>query len=93
MTDSRGICWVVSGRVQGVGYRWFVRQEALARDLVGYTRNLADGRVEVAVHGEPDRVTALRVVLERGPPLASVRDVIEASYPSRVDAYETFEIR
>lgn len=93
MTAPSGVCWVVSGRVQGVGFRWFVRQHAVSHRLVGYTRNLPDGRVEVAACGEPDDLAALRSVLVEGPPLASVRDVVEASYPRRIDSYTTFEIR
>ncbi len=43
---------VISGRVQGVGFRWFTEKEARARDVCGYVRNLPDGRVEVFAQGD-----------------------------------------
>jgi acylphosphatase len=49
---------VVSGHVQGVGYRWFVREVAGAAGLSGSARNLPDGRVEVILEGPPDDVDA-----------------------------------
>jgi acylphosphatase len=50
---------VVSGHVQGVGYRWFVRELASAAGLAGSATNLPDGRVEVVVEGPEDDVAAL----------------------------------
>jgi acylphosphatase len=50
---------VVSGHVQGVGYRWFVRGLATARGLGGSARNLPDGRVEVVLEGPEDDVDAV----------------------------------
>jgi acylphosphatase len=50
---------VVSGHVQGVGYRWFVRELANAAGLSGAATNLPDGRVEVVVEGPEDDVAAL----------------------------------
>ena len=55
----------VQGRVQGVGFRWWVRSRALELGLVGFARNLPDGRVEVLAQGEPQAVGALRELLER----------------------------
>jgi acylphosphatase len=55
---------VVSGHVQGVGYRWFVRQQARAAGLAGSARNLADGRVEVVLEGPEDDVRALLAALD-----------------------------
>jgi acylphosphatase len=55
---------VVSGHVQGVGYRWFVRGLASAAGLVGSARNLPDGRVEVVVEGEDEAVRALIAALD-----------------------------
>jgi acylphosphatase len=55
---------VVSGHVQGVGYRWFVRELAIAAGLSGSATNLPDGRVEVAVEGPEDDVAALVDALE-----------------------------
>lgn len=58
---------VIRGRVQGVGFRWFVREEARRRNLAGWVRNLADGAVEVAAEGSDAEVLALRSELARGP--------------------------
>jgi acylphosphatase len=55
---------VVSGHVQGVGYRWFVRGLASAAGLAGSARNLPDGRVEVVVEGEEEAVRALIAALD-----------------------------
>ena len=65
----------VSGRVQGVGFRWFVMQEAEAAGVTGWVRNLADGRVEVWVEGEAEAVAALEQAVARGPRHASVTHV------------------
>ena len=50
---------LVSGHVQGVGYRWFARQTATARGLAGAATNLPDGRVEVVLEGPQDDVAAV----------------------------------
>jgi acylphosphatase len=59
---------VVSGHVQGVGYRWFVRELASAAGLAGSARNLPDGRVEVVLEGPEDDVS--RVIAELDGPRA-----------------------
>ena len=59
---------VVSGHVQGVGYRWFVRELASAAGLAGSARNLPDGRVEVVLEGAEDAVG--RVLTELDGPRA-----------------------
>lgn len=65
----------VSGRVQGVGFRFFVRREASSRGLRGFVRNLPDGRVEVVAEGPREELEALRAALERGPSAAEVESV------------------
>jgi acylphosphatase len=55
---------VVSGHVQGVGYRYFVRQRARAAGLAGSARNLPDGRVEVVLEGPEDDVRAVLAALD-----------------------------
>jgi acylphosphatase len=60
---------VVSGHVQGVGYRWFVRNLAGTAELAGSARNLPDGRVEVVLEGPPDPVrTAVAALSGPGAP-------------------------
>jgi acylphosphatase len=65
----------VSGRVQGVSYRAFVLAQAQQHALTGWTRNVADGRVEVLLCGEEAAVDAVVAALHRGPPLAHVIEV------------------
>jgi len=66
---------IVSGLVQGVGFRWFVQREAMALDISGYTRNLGSGQVEVVAEGESDAIERLLVALQHGPRSAMVRDL------------------
>jgi acylphosphatase len=73
---SRG--FLITGRVQGVGFRWFARREALRLDLGGSVRNRSDGSVEVHVVGPADTVEEMREWLERGPPAARVDAVVES---------------
>ena len=68
----------VSGRVQGVGYRFFACDAAERQGVTGYVRNLRDGRVEVYAIGSEAQLRALRAELRRGPRHASVDEVGEA---------------
>ncbi len=77
-TDARHV-WV-SGRVQGVAFRWFTRERAQELGLAGWVRNLADGRVEAWVEGPADRVESFVSWAHDGPPAARV---------TRVDAHRS----
>jgi len=66
----------VSGRVQGVFFRSSAARRALELNVTGYAKNLADGRVEVLLCGEPAGVNALCDWLRKGPPAAQVSDVV-----------------
>lgn len=66
---------VVRGRVQGVGFRWFVQQSASSLGLAGWVRNTADGSVEVEAEGSPVEVERLRALLGDGPSGAHVESV------------------
>ena len=66
---------VVSGHVQGVGYRWFVRGLADGRGLAGSARNLPDGRVEVVLEGPEDDVDAVVSALAGSDAPGTVRQV------------------
>lgn len=68
---------VVRGRVQGVGFRWFVREEARALDLAGWVANRRDGSVEVEAEGPVGAIEGLRGVLARGPESAVVEELEE----------------
>jgi acylphosphatase len=71
----RVTAWV-RGRVQGVGFRWWVRSLALADGLVGWARNLPDGRVEVVAEGPRVRCEGLVAALSGGGP-GRVEGVVE----------------
>jgi len=74
---------IVHGRVQGVGFRYFVVREAGRLGLAGYARNLDDGAVEVYAEGARDRLEALCAELERGPVAARVTRVEVRYGPAR----------
>ena len=65
----------ITGRVQGVGFRWFVREEARRLGLSGWVTNLDSGHVEVAAGGEASSLSRLRTALAVGPSGASVSSV------------------
>ena len=59
--------FLVRGRVQGVGFRWFVQREAAEIGLRGWVRNTEEGEVEVVASGEAEELAELRATLRRGP--------------------------
>jgi acylphosphatase len=67
--------FVVRGRVQGVGFRWFVEREAHMLGLVGWVRNNHDGSVEVLAQGTRDQLAGLHSRLREGPRAARVDEV------------------
>ena len=69
--------FLIQGRVQGVGFRWFVQREASELDLRGWVRNTEDGHVEVVAAGEPGDLDELRLSLRRGPRGARVDRLVE----------------
>ncbi|MBI3406529.1 MAG: acylphosphatase [Acidobacteria bacterium] len=69
--------FLISGSVQGVGYRYFAQRAAQRLGVVGYVRNLIDGRVEAIAAGTAPQLAALRAELEHGPRFATVSDVAE----------------
>lgn len=86
---------VVTGRVQGVGFRWFTRDLATSHGVAGWVRNLPDGSVEALLHGADLAVQAVISGMRRGPEGAHVEDarVLESSSPTELEASSTFEIR
>jgi acylphosphatase len=66
---------IVSGVVQGVGFRYFTAKEANKLDVYGHAKNLIDGSVEVLIFGEKSKLKILLKWLEKGPKMSSVDDV------------------
>jgi acylphosphatase len=66
---------LISGRVQGVSYRFFVQQSAEKLGVGGKVRNLSDGRVEAVLQGLPEKLEELHALLRRGPPQAEVKTI------------------
>jgi acylphosphatase len=81
----------LSGRVQGVGFRWHCRSAASAAGVDGWVRNLPDGRVEVWIEGPPEAVERMHAWLARGPSGARVTGLDEA--PAAPEVLAGFEIR
>jgi acylphosphatase len=77
MQEKRGLHCYVSGKVQGVWFRASTQDQAQTLGLVGWTRNLPDGRVEVLAFGEQEKLVLLLEWLKVGPPLARVDEVIQ----------------
>ena len=83
--------FIVRGRVQGVGFRWFVEREAHILGVAGWVRNNADSSVEVLAMGTRDQLAGLRSRLRDGPRAARVDDVQE-SEAKPVPNLSTFRI-
>jgi acylphosphatase len=85
--------WIIRGRVQGVGFRWFVMREAERLKLGGYARNLPDGSVEVVSQGPDTALETLERLLRRGPSAARVDGVDSLQVSLERDVPTAFEIR
>ena len=83
---------VVSGLVQGVGYRWFASRNAEELGITGFVRNLPDGRVEVLACGDRGRISDLVALLRVGPRSSQVRD-LALDWVTPDHAYSGFEVR
>jgi acylphosphatase len=75
--------YLVQGRVQGVGYRYFVLRHAERLSLAGFARNLPDGRVEVVAEGSDAALAQLESRLKEGPAFATVSQVERAPIAPR----------
>lgn len=81
----------ITGRVQGVGFRWWTRKTAAALDLRGTVRNAADGSVEIEAEGPPDALERFEEKLREGPSHARVRS-LEYDEPGGSSLPAGFEI-
>jgi acylphosphatase len=78
--------YIVQGRVQGVGYRYYARRQAEALGVTGYARNRPDGTVEVVAEGPAKALADFEARLRSGPDFASVSGVDSAPIEERGDA-------
>lgn len=85
--------WIVRGRVQGVGFRWFVWREAERLGLGGFVRNLRDGSVEVVSQGPGAALDQLEGLLRRGPSGAQVDAVESRDVPAELEVPNSFGIK
>ena len=82
----------IRGRVQGVGFRYFVVENAVRLGVRGCVRNTIDGEVEVHAEAEEPALAALRLELQRGPMIARVIEVVEQDAPV-TGRYSSFSVR
>ncbi len=83
--------FLISGEVQGVGYRFFAQRVAARHQVVGYVRNLPDGRVEALAEGPRDSVEAFKHDLATGPTFAEVENIEELTIEP-TGSYSSFRI-
>ena len=83
--------YIVRGRVQGVGFRWFVEREAAAIGLVGWVRNNEDGSVELVAEGDRDALEQLKRAVEEGPRAARV-DRVDAQWSQGTGGLKAFDL-
>jgi acylphosphatase len=84
--------YLVRGRVQGVGYRYFAQGAAERLGVTGFVRNLPSGEVEVHAEADDATLQLLKHELERGPRMANVTEVKETDIPAS-GSYSSFLIR
>lgn len=81
----------VSGFVQSVGFRHFIRSKAIKLGVKGYTRNLSDGRVEVFLQADKDKIDQMIKFCEQGPMLSEVKDVTVQEFKPE-ENFDSFDI-
>ena len=84
--------YLVRGRVQGVGYRYFAQEVAERLGVTGYVRNLATGEVEVHAEAEEATLERFKQELGRGPGMSRVTGILESDLPLS-QSYSSFLIR
>jgi acylphosphatase len=80
---------LITGRVQGVGFRFYTQRKARELGLTGWVRNCSDGSVEAVIQGTPGAVETMIAWAQRGPPSAVVADVRIADASGDFSAFET----
>ena len=82
---------IILGFVQGVGYRRFVQWNARKFHLTGWVKNTEDGRVEVLVQGQKEKIDKLLGLCEKGPFLSEVKSV-QVEWEEETQKFQNFEI-
>ena len=83
----------IAGRVQGVGFRWFARQQARRLGIDGWAVNTRAGTVEVVARGEPEALKQLEAAIAQGPSGAIVKSVTELEAIAEEEIPEGFDVR
>jgi acylphosphatase len=91
-SEGKARLYRVSGRVQGVGYRYFAMRTAQRLGIRGTVKNLRDGRVEVAAAGPEESMAAFRAELEQGPEGAQVTSIDEGELPGGSEFGDEFKV-
>lgn len=91
MNPKKHIHALVSGRVQGVGFRYFVERIAQSMGVVGEVRNLGDGRVEIRAEGEEALLDSFLKKVEQGPGLSHVTS-IDVDWSPAIGVYKRFDV-
>jgi len=81
--------FVITGRVQGVGFRFYMQRKARELGVTGWVRNRRDGSVEAVIQGEPGAVESMTAWTRRGPPSAVVNEVKIADGTGDYATFET----
>lgn len=85
------VLYLITGDVQGVGYRRFALRKAVEFKVLGWTRNLEDGRVEVMAQGEEEILNNFLTELRQGPPAAKIHNIEIRNFPGPI-RYTSFEV-
>jgi len=93
VTAPTTLRWLVHGRVQGVGFRWFVLRRAEALGLAGWVRNLDSGAVEIVAMGREASLDDLEAAIRKGPPGAHVTDVTRSDVQHEVVEGNSFLVK
>ena len=84
--------WLIDGRVQGVGFRYYTRKKARELGINGTVRNLPDGRVEVVAQSDPGSLTSFYATLLKGPRWSAVTHIDEVKIESRDLVFQDFNV-
>jgi acylphosphatase len=83
---------IISGFVQGVGYRRFVKRHALELGLNGWVKNLADNRVEAVFCGPKEQIEKIISICKKGPFLSEVKDILADWKSQQIETFDSFKI-